>query len=316
MNGVLVMDKPKGPTSFWVVQHVRRKLKMKRVGHTGTLDPMATGVLPVCVGKATKIARFITAGHKVYEGVIRLGIETDTYDAAGKVVGTAPVPSSMHEEELRAVLASFTGKIFQKPPPFSAVKHHGRPLYKLARRGVVVHKEPRPVEVFSLNVLGVEPPDIFFRIHCSKGTYVRSIAHEAGKALGTVGHLAGLCRLQSGPFTLEQAIGLEEFDRLVEEKDISRVLVPVRDALDHIPKVEISESLARDLRFGRVVPQGMILDLLVRQNVEPARGIPYLRLVTRGGELVSVVPSPGEDPGREQDPLRPCRVWPKAVGIE
>ncbi len=321
-SGVLVIDKPQGPTSFWVVQHVRRKLRMKRVGHTGTLDPMATGVLPVCVGKATKIARFITAGHKVYEGVIRLGVETDTYDSAGKVVDTMPVPSSIDEERLRGLIQSYTGKVLQSPPPYSAVKHQGRPLYKLARKGIMVQKEPRPVEIFSFEILKVDLPDLHFRIHCTKGTYVRSLAHEIGKALGTGGHLARLCRLKSGPFTLEQAISIEEFDKLVEEKRLSEVLIPVHMALDHLPKVEITEELARDLRFGRSIPQGLIMDLLTQQGVTPARGIPYLRLVlkqdspSRNGELVSVVPWPEEESGVEQSPLRPYKVWPRAVGIE
>ncbi len=322
LNGVLIIDKPQGPTSFWIVQHVRRKLRVKRVGHTGTLDPAASGVLPVCVGNATKIARFITAGNKVYEGIIRLGVETDTYDLAGKVVASRPVPPDLDEALIKSKVRSYTGRVLQTPPPFSAVKHQGRPLYKLARKGIVIKKEPRPVEIFSFDILKTEFPDLHFRIHCTKGTYVRSLAHELGRDLGTGACLAKLCRTKSGPFSIEQALSVEKFDQLADEGRISQALIPVHSALDHIPEVKISQGLARDLGFGKSISQGIIMDLLTSQGIKPAKGIPFLRLVLgeepplRGGGLVSVVPWPEEDSGIEQIPLRPFKVWPRAVGIE
>ncbi len=322
LNGVLIIDKPQGPTSFWVVRHVRHKLRVKRVGHTGTLDPRASGVLPVCVGSATKIARFITAGHKVYEGVIRLGQETDTYDAAGRVVDTHPVPPDLDDSIIIQAVRSYTGRILQEPPPFSAVKHKGRPLYKFARKGIVVKKDPREVEIFSFDISRIELPDLYFRIHCSKGTYVRSLAHDIGRSLGTGGCLASLCRTENGPFSLDSAISIETFDKMVDEGRISEVIVPVHDALGHIPEVRITRGIARDLGFGKTIPQGIVRDLVDRQGVKPAHGVPFLRLVLGGepplrcGGLVSVVPWPMDEAGVEHSPLRPFKVWPRAMGIE
>ncbi|MDA8161994.1 MAG: tRNA pseudouridine(55) synthase TruB [Desulfobacteraceae bacterium] len=227
IDGILVIDKPVGMTSFGVVSMVRRRLGIKKAGHAGTLDPMATGVLPVCLGKATKLAQFIMGGQKVYEGVIRLGVSTDTYDSEGVVMGTRPLGPGLDIGAIREAADGFTGKILQAPPPFSAVKHNGQPLYKLARKGILIEKAPRQVEVFSFDLLKVDIPDISFRIHCSKGTYIRSIAHGLGEALGCGGCLAALRRTVNGQFGLGHAIGIDALDGILAADRLLDVLIPI-----------------------------------------------------------------------------------------
>ena len=226
IDGVIVIDKPSGMTSFKVVNAVRRRIGIKKAGHTGTLDPMATGVLPICLGRATKLAGLLMEGQKIYEGKIRLGVSTDTYDADGKVTMTRPVPM-FDICTITEAAQMFTGCLLQTPPPFSAVKHHGQPLYKLARKGIFVKKEPRPIEIFSFELSEIALPDITFRIRCTKGTYVRAIAHEMGEYLGSGGHLAELRRIQNGPFVIGQAIDMESFNELASADRLSEVIAPM-----------------------------------------------------------------------------------------
>lgn len=226
IDGVIVIDKPKGMTSFKVVNMVRRRLGIKKAGHTGTLDPMATGVLPICLGKATKLAGLLMEGQKIYEGKIRLGITTDTYDADGKVTMIRTVPM-LDADVINEAAQRFTGCLLQAPPPFSAVKYNGQPLYKLARKGIFVKKEPRPIEIFSFELSEIVLPDITFRICCTKGTYIRAIAHELGEYLGSGGHLAALRRIQNGPFVIEQAINLEDFNAMTSVDRLSGVIAPI-----------------------------------------------------------------------------------------
>lgn len=226
MDGVVVIDKPPGMTSFKVVSVVRRLLRIKKAGHTGTLDPMATGVLPVCLGRATKLAGFITEGHKVYEGRIRLGISTDTYDAEGRVTMIRPV-ATFDADVLRDAAKTFTGCLLQAPPPFSAVKHNGQPLYKFARKGVFIEKAPRQIEVFSFELSEMVFPDITFRICCTKGTYIRAIAHEMGEYLGSGGHLAALRRVGNGPFVIDEAIDMDRFNEMAASDRFSEIIEPM-----------------------------------------------------------------------------------------
>ena len=240
-SGVIVVDKPKGPTSNDVVQRVRRGLKVDRVGHTGTLDPMATGVLPVCVGEATKIVQLLMGDDKAYEAEVTLGAETDTLDAQGQVVATGPVvPFDA------AVLARFRGTYLQTPPMFSAVKVGGRKLYEAARAGEELERAPREVTVTKLEVLAVEGAKVRLQLECSKGFYVRVLACELGKALGTVAHLSTLRRTKAGVFTLAQAVPLDD-------ACAGRGLMPIEAAVRHLPSVRVSEAEAkRVLSGGRV----------------------------------------------------------------
>ncbi|MGQ9745484.1 MAG: tRNA pseudouridine(55) synthase TruB [Dissulfurimicrobium sp.] len=241
IDGVIVIDKPQGMTSSKVVSTVRRRLDIKKAGHTGTLDPMATGVLPICLGRATKLVNLLMEGHKIYEGKIRLGISTDTYDADGKVTMTRTIPR-LDTDTIKKAAQRFTGCLLQTPPPFSAVKHNGQPLYKLARKGIFVKKEPRPIEIFSFELSEIALPDITFRIHCTKGTYIRTIAHEMGEYLGSGGHLAALRRIQNGPFTIEQAIDMESFNEMASADRLSEIIVPMDAVYAKVFGIECAEK--------------------------------------------------------------------------
>jgi len=249
LEGVLNINKPAGMTSHDVVDEVRRILKMRRVGHTGTLDPQATGVLPICVGRATKIARFLTAADKEYLIQMRLGIRTDTMDAEGKILEEkSQTPQTAGEVE--EVFSRFRGEIYQIPPLFSAKKYHGERLYRLARRGEVVEREPVLVKIYELELVSYEPPFVRFRVFCSKGTYARALCDDIGRALGCGGHLHSLVRLKAGQFRLEQAITLSRFQELKEQGRLSEVLLPVEEALDHLPEVRITPDSSRSVLQG------------------------------------------------------------------
>lgn len=212
-DGVLLVDKPAGPTSHDVVDAVRSIIGIKRVGHCGTLDPNATGLLVIVIGKATRLSEQFTATDKVYEGAMVLGVETDSYDADGKVVATNPVPP-LTLEKLNEVAKRFTGDIMQKPPMVSAIKKGGVPLYKLARKGLDVEREPRLVHIYDFAFEEYIQPIAWFRVACSKGTYVRSLVYDFGKELSCGAHLKHLRRTVSGKFNVKDAIELEEMIKM------------------------------------------------------------------------------------------------------
>ena len=228
-EGVLLIDKPSGCTSHDVVARVRRKLKIKKVGHAGTLDPNATGLLIILVGKATKISQYLMSLGKVYAGTLKLGVVTNTYDSEGDVMQTNPVPE-ISKEAVEAVLAGFKGDQYQMPPMFSAKKVDGVPLYKLARKGKEIEREPRFIHISSLDLQRFEPPEIEFTVACSKGTYIRTLAHEIGTKLGPGAHLAQLRRMATDRFKLEDAETLEAFE-LMSASDIRRRLIPIYQAV-------------------------------------------------------------------------------------
>ena len=216
VHGILNINKPQGFTSRQVVDRVRRIFGMPKAGHAGTLDPDATGVLLVCLGNATKLFDSLQAGEKEYEGILTLGVTTDTMDASGKVIQTADV-SSVTEEQIIAAFKQFEGEIEQIPPMFSAIKHKGRPLYKLARKGIKVERSPRIVTIHHLEVLEIHKPDITFRVCCSKGTYIRVLAADIGTTIGCGAYLSSLTRTRSGIFTLSDAISLDEIENCPEK---------------------------------------------------------------------------------------------------
>jgi len=250
--GFLVVDKPVGWTSHDVVDAARRWLGIRRVGHLGTLDPRATGALPLAIREATKLAPFLAKGRKVYVGSIRLGVATDTYDGEGKVTHRhdGPLPS---EKEVRAVLGEFLGAIQQVPPMFSSVKKDGVPLYRLARRGEEVEREARPVEIHSIEMPHYAPPEIGIEVTCSPGTYVRTLAHEVGQRLGCGAHLSALRRTASGPFSLDQARVPEECERLAQAGELSGALMAPADALG-LPRVQLTAIQARRVTHGGDIP--------------------------------------------------------------
>ena len=223
VNGALLIDKPAGPTSHDIVDIIRGQFGLQKVGHCGTLDPAATGLLIMLLGRATKLSMKLTADHKVYEGSIEFGKTTDSYDAQGDITATADVPT-LDCEALNAAAQSFQGDIQQKPPMVSAVKKDGVPLYKLARKGKTIEREAKPVHIFLFEFNQYTASVGTFRVHCSKGTYVRSLAHELGEQLGCGAHLRTLHRTGSGKFDVADAIRLEDLVKLPEAKLPGRVL--------------------------------------------------------------------------------------------
>ena len=251
-SGFLVADKPPGMTSHDVVNAARRWFGTRRVGHLGTLDPRATGVLPLAIRDATKLAPYVATEPKVYVGSIRLGVATDTYDAEGEVVRRhdGDLPS---EEKVRAALESFLGEIDQVPPMYSSVKRGGEPLHRIARRGETVEREPRRVRIDRIDVHAFRSPDVEVEVECSGGTYVRSLAEDLGAALSCGAHLLELRRTRSGPFSLEQAVPLEAMAAAAERGEAESRLVAPADALA-MPRVELSEVDAGRVRHGGDVP--------------------------------------------------------------
>lgn len=252
MNGVLVIDKPRGMTSHDVVNRVRRALQQRAVGHLGTLDPLATGVLPLVIGNLTRLAQFYTASEKVYEGVIRFGFATDTYDADG-----APTaPEQKHEvslEELRSMSSRFLGFIEQIPPPFSAKKIRGVPAYKLARKHKEVLLKPIQTEIKELEIPEFDGIRASFRARVASGTYMRSVAHDMGQQLGCGAHLESLRRTQLAEFELADAHMLEELDAAAQSAEIEDLFVHPRKLLPQFPSVSANEEMTSRIRSGRTV---------------------------------------------------------------
>jgi tRNA pseudouridine55 synthase len=260
MDGILVINKPLGWTSHDVVGRIRRLTLQKRVGHAGTLDPMATGVLLVCLGRATRVSEYLMASDKLYRAVMRLGVETDTYDADGQVVATRPV--NVSESDLRGALTECIGVIEQVPPMYSALKLQGKPLYKLARKGVEVEREPRRVTIYSINLCAWELPAprdgggglVTIDVRCAPGTYIRSLAHDIGAMLGCGAHLTALTRLASGSFTIEDAVKLEDLDLT----NLSGLLRPMDAALEDLPAITLDADNARRVLMGQTIaPNGV-----------------------------------------------------------
>ena len=232
MEGILLVDKPTDHTSHDVVARLRGKLRMKRVGHAGTLDPMATGLLIILVGKATRVSQYLMSLDKEYEGTIELGKVTDTQDAEGEVLETIPVPA-FSEADILAAVKSFLGDQYQTPPMYSAVKIDGVPLYKSARKGEEVEREPRFIRVMSWEITRFALPRLDFRLRCTKGTYVRTLAHDLGRKLGCGAHLAALRRTASDKFHISQALTLDQINAL-SLPEIEKRLIAPRDAVPSI----------------------------------------------------------------------------------
>lgn len=255
VEGILVIDKPAGWTSFDVVRFVRGRCGEKRVGHAGTLDPAATGVLPVMVGRATRLIEYLVDSTKAYEAVVELGLVTDTYDFEGDVTARADA-SQVTREAVAGVLDRFRGELLQTPPIFSALKRDGVPLYKRARRGEVVEVEERPARVDELYVTDWSPPRFGLHIECAKGFYVRSLAHDIGQALGVGGVLAGLRRSRVGPFALEDAVDIESLRADFERDDWRRHVIAPDEVLLHWDAAILNADNALRLANGQRVILG------------------------------------------------------------
>jgi tRNA pseudouridine55 synthase len=279
ISGVLVVDKPVGLTSHDVVQIVRKGTNIRRAGHTGTLDPRASGVLVILIGPAVRLSEYVSASDKRYQAVVRLGTSTDTYDADGRITSTSPV-DRITEEQFQDSLQSFIGEIEQVPPPYSAVKIKGRKAYEIAREGEDIDLAPRRIKVYSLELLEWAPPEAVIDVYCSSGTYVRSLAHDLGEKLGCGAHLIGLRRTKSGRFTLRDAVPLRRLREAFEDGNWYQYLIPAAEALSDWPSIELTQEQVEAIRHGHRITSDESANT---NNVTMIRG------VSEQGELVALM---------------------------
>jgi len=297
MTGLLLVDKPSGVTSHDVVDRIRKAAKMRRIGHTGTLDPAATGLLILCLGPATRLSEHLTGLDKVYEGVMRLGIETVSYDADGETVAEHPVPDDVDAAKLQALCDRFVGDIEQVPPMVSAVKVGGERLYKLARKGETVDRPSRPVTVHAFDVIDYHAPDARIRVACSSGTYVRTLCHDVGQLLGCGAILASLRRTRVGHHDVSQAAPVEAFET---PEDVQARIVPMGEALD-LPEVVVRNASARTLNHG-----GALSGLDLQQPCPVRDG--WVQVKSDTGRLLALATVSGNAMGVE---IQPRRVFTK-----
>ena len=275
---MIVVDKPEGLTSHDVVNRMRRLANTRKIGHLGTLDPMATGVLPLVVGRATRLAQFFSSGEKTYDARVQFGWATDTYDREGSPT-SQPVAPRFTRAELEAVLAQFRGTILQTPPPFSAKKIAGTPAYRLARRHIAVELEPVEVRVPSLDLVEFDGTTARICVRCSAGTYLRGIAHDAGQRLGCGAFLTALRRTLSGEFTEGQARSLEALEELARGDALGQALIPAASVLPEIPNAIVDALTAGDIRHGK--------DFRLSPFVDRA-GAKYVKAVSPEGDLIAI----------------------------
>lgn len=255
ITGILLLDKPLGMTSNAALQDVKHLFKAQKAGHTGSLDPLATGLLPICFGNATKISAFLLDADKRYEVRVRLGITTSTADAEGDIIDTQPA-DHITRDAVQAVLADFMGEIAQLPPMFSAVKHNGQRLYQLARQGIEVEREARNITIHDLQMLDFEAPEFELLVHCSKGTYVRTLAEDIGKALGVGAHVVSLRRTLVGPFEAPGMVSMETLQQVAQKQgvqELDKLLLPIDAGLGHWPEVHLGADSSFYIKQGQPV---------------------------------------------------------------
>jgi tRNA pseudouridine55 synthase len=277
-DGVIVVDKPEGWTSHDVVAKTRGIAGTRRVGHLGTLDPIATGVLPLMIGQATRLARFWEGAEKCYEAVVRFGFATTTYDREGDVTGDVTEPH-VTADAVEACLASMRGEIRQTPPPVSAKKINGVPAYKLARQNVAVELAPVKVQVYEVTLTAITAARAHIRVRCSAGTYIRSMAHQMGLSLGCGAHIESLVRTQSGHFRIEQASSIEKLQAMKNEGRLGETLLPMSELLPEFPSVMVDDTTAMNIRQGRDFPVSPF-----RVNRES----PHVRAIAADGKLIAI----------------------------
>lgn len=309
IDGLLIVDKPQRMSSLDVVRVIKARFNIRKAGHIGTLDPFATGVLPIVLNEGTKLVPFLQEEPKEYEAVMRLGEETSTDDLTGEVVRSGSL-EGITSEIIREVIRSFSGRIRQVPPMFSAVKVKGRPLYQLARKGIEIERGEREVEVFDIEIQNIDLPNVHFRVCCSKGTYIRALSRDIGKRIGCGGHLILLRRTRSGPFALRQAVSLEKLREMSGRESLLSFLIPLKEALSGLPELVGDEQMVRKVRYG--------MEMVARDLHAPSLPLfekdQWLRMSSSENELVAILKSElkrGEvakaDPGRIV--LRPIRIF-------
>jgi len=303
MNGVVAVDKPAGMTSAQVVAVVKKTLRAKKVGHAGTLDPFATGVLVCCINQATRLTRFLTQSKKVYEAVMRLGVQTDTQDLTGRVVREAPV-DAVSDERIKEVFDHIRHIDSQVPPAFSALKYKGKPLYKLARQGISVTKAPRRIRIERLQVLDIDLPFVRFKVVCGPGTYIRTLSADLGEALGCGGHLVALRRTESSGFTLSDAVSLEALGELATLGKAQDCVLSMNDALREMQEVQVPSTLAEK------IPRGVPVNESVLGPVQVGTGA-WVKVTDSSNNLLAVL-----DAGQRGDVLPYLCVFPSACACK
>ncbi|OGP76583.1 MAG: tRNA pseudouridine(55) synthase TruB [Deltaproteobacteria bacterium RBG_16_49_23] len=309
IDGLLVVDKPGGMTSLDVVREIKARFFIKKAGHVGTLDPFATGVLPVVMNEGTKLVPFLREDPKDYEAVMKLGEETATDDLTGEITRSGSW-ETLSPEAIQTVFKSFSGRIRQTPPMFSAVKVKGKPLYRMARKGIEIERREREVQIFDLQIRKIDLPMVHFRVSCSRGTYIRALAKDIGIRIGCGAHLVSLRRTRSGPFSLDQAIPMEKVKALPGEEALQACLIPLKEVLPDFPEVIGDERMIRKVRYGKE---------MAARDFEPQPLPPFvegqwLKMSSPGEGLVAILQSElrrgeSDKAGPERVVLRPLRVF-------
>ncbi|MBA7582592.1 tRNA pseudouridine synthase B [subsurface metagenome] len=294
MDGILNINKPRGRTSFSIVSFVKRLSGVKRVGHAGTLDPAATGVLPVCLGQGRRVVSFLHDTAKVYKAQVEFGVTTDSYDATGKITATGD-PTGLGRQHLLSALDSFRGLIQQIPPMYSAIKHGGKPLYELARAGIEVERKSRPVQIYRLELRRWQPPVATIEVECSKGTYIRSLAYDLGQLLGCGAHLKSLVRLKYGCFDIKDAVSLPQLEDGFQHGYWQQFVYPIDIVFQDWAAVVVDDAAEADVRNGRPVE-------LPGDRLKPEVG--RLRVYNGDGRFLGVLQF-----NREKGHWRPRKVF-------
>lgn len=279
LNGIVLIDKPAGTSSNTIVNIVKRILSVKKAGHTGTLDPFATGLLPVCLNKGTKLVRYLMGKDKEYIGLIKLGVKTDTLDKTGEIISEMDVPD-LSQEDIKKACEKFTGEISQVPPAFSALKYKGVPLYKYARKGEFIEKPPRDVTIHNLEILNIDLPYIEIKVKCSAGTYIRTLASDIAEELDTCGHLEELRRTACGELEIEKGLTPDE---LKEVENPEELIISLEELTSFMPEIIIKNAMIPDVRNGKKINTEIIAN-----KKDIIEDIP-MRLISEDKELISIV---------------------------
>lgn len=287
-NGILIVDKPADTTSAHLIARVKKRIGARKVGHSGTLDPFATGVIVCCINRATKLARFFLHGNKKYDAVLHLGIETDTQDFTGTMTSTCD-KVKFSEITIQSVIKQFEGMIDQQPPVYSALKYKGVPLYKLARSGNPIQKPARRVYISYIKIIEINLPLIRFVVSCSGGTYIRTLCSDIGASLGCGGHLRELRRIESNGFSIHDAITLHDLEKLALVDQLSDHVISMADALKEIPEHIADKALAKKIMHGKTIT---IKDLIAERTVTKGD---FIKIVDTDNELVAVLEYPKDN---------------------
>lgn len=308
-DGLFIVDKPDGLTSLEIVKEVKQRFGVKKAGHIGTLDPFATGVLPIVINEGTKLVPFLEQEPKEYEGTLKLGEETKTDDLTGEVVSRKPWESVM-PQAIQEAFQTFSGKIYQIPPMFSAIKVQGQPLYRLARKGIEIERKEREVKIFQIQIDEMNLPYVDFKVSCSKGTYIRTLAKDIGRKIGCGAHLCQLRRVRSGPFTLDSAIPWRRLKDLTDLQALQPWLISLEEALPRLPELVGNERLVKKVRFGNEMA---VRDLSFQSLPAFEKG-EWIKITSPGEGLVAILQTEvkGSDIERvspEMIALRPLRIF-------